>query len=109
MDASLYTLAMTVGCTPSSKSSSAFFRNSPASTAAVVVPSPTSSSWVFATHDISQRVHEHFIHALWSQGRPYCCCHGFGRHMEIFQIDENLYHQKKTIEPLTAEAGSLSL
>ncbi len=47
--ASLYPLAIIVECTSWSSRSSATFRSSPASTAAVVVPSPTSSSWVLAT------------------------------------------------------------
>jgi hypothetical protein len=41
---------MTVGCTPCSNTSSAFFRNSPASTAAVIVQSPTSGSCDFHDH-----------------------------------------------------------
>ena len=47
--ASLYPLAMIVGCISSSSRSSAFLRSSPVSIAAVVVPSPTSSSCVLAT------------------------------------------------------------
>src|SRR5512137_2673222 len=41
-----------VGWTSCSRRSSAFFRSSPAMTTAVVVPSPTSSSWVLATSTI---------------------------------------------------------
>ncbi len=50
--ASLYPLAMIVECTSCSIRSSATFKSSPARTAAVVVPSPTSSSWVLATSTI---------------------------------------------------------
>ena len=48
----LYPLTTTVGCMSILISSSAFLRSSPASMTAVVVPSPTSSSWVFATSTI---------------------------------------------------------
>ena len=50
--ASRYPAAITVGWTSWSRSSSARFRSSPAITTAVVVPSPTSSSWVLATSTI---------------------------------------------------------
>ena len=46
--ANLYPVAINVGCTSWSRRSSAFFSNSPAITTALVVPSPTSSSCVFA-------------------------------------------------------------
>ena len=47
--ASLYPLAMMVGWTLASIRSVAFLRSSPARMTDVVVPSPTSASWVFAT------------------------------------------------------------
>ena len=47
-----YPRVITVGWTSCSRSSSDFFRSSPAITTAEVVPSPTSSSWVFATSTI---------------------------------------------------------
>src|SRR3989344_8291601 len=50
--ANLYPFAMTVGWTLSSNKCSACFNNSTANTTAVVVPSPTSFSWVFATSTI---------------------------------------------------------
>ncbi len=50
--ASLNPDAMTVGCTSCSKRFSAFRSSSPVNITAVVVPSPTSSSWVRATSTI---------------------------------------------------------